>query len=102
MGLGTLAELGRLRGRFTDPAVEVDLGNAAETAAHVGLAAITGGLSLIASGLLTQRVPDNPCKVALSGGSNPSDSARSDKAPADAAAGAVESVLDGIRKLFGR
>jgi uncharacterized protein involved in outer membrane biogenesis len=101
VGFGTLAELGRLRGPFSAPQVEADLGNAAEAAAHVGLAAITGGLSLIASGLLMQRVPDNPCQVALSGGSAKSAPTRAEKAAPDAPS-AVESMLDGIKKLFGR
>ena len=95
LGLGTLAELGRLRGTFADPDVEADLGNAARTATHIGLAAITGGLSLIASGLLAERVPDNPCKVAL--GDNAGARTADGGEP-----GAVESVIGNIRKIFGR
>jgi hypothetical protein len=97
IGLGTLAELGRLRGTLSDPDVEVDLGNAAEAAAHVGLAAITGGVSLIASGLLAKRVPDRPCQVALNGGSGGREPARESAEP-----GVIDNVLDNIGKLFGR
>jgi uncharacterized protein involved in outer membrane biogenesis len=93
VGLGTLAELGRLRGSFTHPKVEVDVGEAAETAAHVGLAAITGGLSLIASGLLANRVPDHPCQVALTGAA--SQPTATQKAPT-----VVDDVIESVKRLF--
>jgi hypothetical protein len=92
VGLGTLAELGRLRGSFTHPKVEVDVGEAAETAAHVGLAAITGGLSLIASGLLASRVPDHPCQVALTGAAP--------RPPATQAPTVVDDVIESVKRLF--
>jgi uncharacterized protein involved in outer membrane biogenesis len=94
LGIGTLADLGRLRGTLSHPDVEVDVGNAAKTAGHIGLAAITGGLSLIASGLLAERVPDHPCQVALNA-NTPSRSAQSEP-------GVVDSVIGGIKKFFGR
>ena len=94
LGIGTLADLGRLRGTLSHPDVEVDLGDVAKTATHIGLAAITGGLSLIASGLLAERVPDHPCKVALNANA-PGRSASSEP-------GVVDSVVGGIKKIFGR
>jgi uncharacterized protein involved in outer membrane biogenesis len=96
VSLGPLAELGRLRGTLADPEVEVDLGNAAEAAAHIGLAAITGGLSLIASGLLAERVPDHPCEVALRGGGRSRKASGTREEP-----GVVDSVIGNIKKLFG-
>lgn len=93
LGLGTLAELGRVRGTLADPKLEVDLGGAAETAAHLGLAAVTGGLSLIASGLLAERVPDHPCQVALSG----VETRRAATEPSNV----VDSLVDRIKNFFG-
>jgi len=54
-----------------------------------------GGLSLIASGLLAERVPDNPCKVAIGG------TAESKNATAKES-GVADSILGNIKKLFGR
>lgn len=96
VGLGSLADLGRLRGSLADPKVEIDAAGAATAAAQIGLAAATGGLSLLAGRFLTDGVPDHPCQVALTG------AVRSQRAEAERKPGIVESVVDGIKRLFGR
>jgi hypothetical protein len=96
VGLGSLADLGRLRGSLAEPKVEIDAAGAATAAAQLGLAAATGGLSLLAGTLLTDSVPDHPCQVALTG------VVRSQRAEAEQKPGIVESVVDGIKRLFGR
>lgn len=96
LGLGGLASLGRLRGTLADPKVELDMGGTATAAAQLGLAAATGGLSLLAGGLLSDKVPDRPCQTALLG------EVRAQQPPSEPKPGVVDSVVGGIRKLFGR
>lgn len=97
IGLGGLASLARLRGNLADPRVEIDMGSAAKAATQLGLAAATGGLSLLAGGLLLpDSVPDRPCQAALTG------TTRGQEKPSQEKAGVVDSVVGGIKKLFGR
>lgn len=96
IGLGGLASLARLRGSLADPKVELDMSGTAQAAAQLGLAAATGGLSLLAGGLLSERVPDRPCQVALTGATRAQDGPRQEQP------GIVDSVVGGIKKLFGR
>jgi uncharacterized protein involved in outer membrane biogenesis len=97
VGLGGLASLGRLRGSLANPRVQLDMSGTAQAAAQLGLAAATGGLSLLAGGLLSSSVPDNACQAALTGAS-----ARTAAKPAQDAPGVVDGLVGGIRKLFGR
>lgn len=96
IGLGGLASLGRLRGSFAHPKVELDMSGTAKAAAQLGLAAATGGISLLASGLLPDNVPDRPCQAALNA------SVRTTPKPQRETPSAVEGVVGGIKKLFGR
>jgi uncharacterized protein involved in outer membrane biogenesis len=97
VGLGGLASLGRLRGTFAQPKVQLDMSETAQTAAQIGLAAATGGLSLLAGGLLADSVPDHPCQVALTGKAPRSATPAPQSTPS-----VVDEVVDGIKKLFGR
>jgi len=97
LGIGSLASLGRLRGSFTHPTVELDMAGTAKTAAQLGLAAATGGLSLLASGLLSDNVPDRPCQAALTGTMRAQAKPAQEQPPS-----VVEDVVGGIKKLFGR
>jgi uncharacterized protein involved in outer membrane biogenesis len=97
VGLGGLASLGRLRGSLSHPTVQIDMSETAQAAAQLGLAAATGGLSLLAGGLLSERVPDHACQAALSG-----TSARAATKPTQEAPGVVDSLVGGIKKLFDR
>lgn len=96
VGLGSLASLARLRGSFAAPKVELDMGGTAQAATQLGLAAATGGLSLLAGGLLAERMPDKPCQTALTGAAP-----RAPDRPAEKP-GVVDSVVGGFKKLFGR
>lgn len=95
VGLGGLAQLARLRGSLAQPSAELDMGNTASTVAQLGLAAATGGLSLLAGGLLSERVPDQPCNAALTGIARAKPNAPADQSP-------VRGLLDGIKNLFSR
>lgn len=97
VGLGGLASLGRLRGSLANPSVQLDMSGTAQAAAQLGLAAATGGLSLLAGGLLSDGVPDNACQAALTGAT-----ARAAAKPAQEAPAVVDSLVGGIKKLFGR
>jgi hypothetical protein len=96
VGIGGLASLGRLRGSLSDPKVEIDAAGAATAAANVGMAVVSGGLSLLGGALVTDSVPDQPCQAALTG------SVRSQTAAAQEKPGIVDSVVGGFKKLFGR
>jgi hypothetical protein len=96
VGLGSLANLGRLRGSFANPRVEIDSAGTASAAGQLGLAAATGGLSLLAGAFLAERFPEQPCQVALTG-VMPRQQAESESKP-----GVVDSFVGGIKRLFGR
>lgn len=88
VGAGNLARFAKVEGTLANPRVGLDMAGAASTAAVAGAAIATGGLTLLAGGLLIDSVPDNPCQVALSG-----------VAPKEKST--VDRVLDPIKKLFG-
>jgi len=88
VGAGSLARFAKVEGTLANPRVGLDMASSAGAAAAVGAAIATGGLSLLAGGLLMDSVPDNPCQVALSG-----------VAPKDKST--VDKLLDPIKKLFG-
>ena len=96
VGLGTLASLGRLRGSLANPKVEVDASGAVTAAAGVGMAVVTGGLSLLGGALVSDSVPDQPCQAAITG------VARTQKADAREKPGVIDSVVGGFKRLFGR
>ena len=96
VGLGGLASLGRLRGSLSDPKVELDAAGAATAAANVGMAVVTGGLSLLGGALVTDSVPDQPCQAALTG------VVRAQKAETQQKPGIVDSVVGGVKRIFGR
>jgi uncharacterized protein involved in outer membrane biogenesis len=88
VGAGNLAQFAKVEGTLANPRVGLDMASTATAAAAAGAAVVTGGLSLLAGGLLIDTVPDNPCQVALSG-----------VAPKQKST--VDKVLDPIKKLFG-
>ncbi len=94
--MGGLASLGRLRGSLAHPKVALDMGGAAKAATQLGLAAATGGLSLLAGGLLSDSVPDHACQAALT------DVTRSRPSKPQAEPSIVEEVIGNVKKLFGR
>ena len=93
-GVGGLASLARLRGSLADPSVEADFSGAASAATRLGLAAITGRLSLLAGGMLAAAVPDAPCEAALTG------KARTSAPPKEAKPSAFDGIFDGIKRIF--
>ena len=61
-----LAGMTRLRGTFTNPSMGIDEGGTLRTAATVGAAAATGGLSLLGELLIDKVTKDeDPCRAAL-------------------------------------
>jgi len=66
LNLGKLAELVRLGGTLANPTPKTDTKAALKTGLSVGAAVATGGLSLLAQGLLESACDDeNPCDIAL-------------------------------------
>jgi AsmA family protein len=88
VGAGSLARYAKVEGTLANPRIGVDMAGAASTAAVAGAAIATGGLTLLAGGLLIDDVPDNPCQVALSGVAPKKEST-------------IDKVLNPIKKLFG-
>src|SRR5690606_25808646 len=63
---GQLAELVRVGGTLAEPKAVPDTKAAFKTAASVGAAVATGGLSILAQGLLDRKSADaDPCATAL-------------------------------------
>jgi hypothetical protein len=62
-----VAQLVRLQGSFRDPKVRVDAAASAATAARIGAAIGTGGLSMLGNTLLHQTTQGEvgPCEIAL-------------------------------------
>lgn len=89
VGVGNLARFAKVEGTLANPRIGLDMAGTASTAAAAGAAIATGGLTLLAGGLLIDNVPDNPCQVALTG------------AP-ERKKGVVDTVLDPLKKLFGK
>lgn len=100
---GIASKMVRVKGTLAEPKVGVDVLGAAETAARVGGAVMTGGLSLFgeaAFGALTSDEP--PCKRALG---KAAIGAKAGDAPEPkkkgGVEGAVEDVGKGLKSLFG-
>jgi uncharacterized protein involved in outer membrane biogenesis len=88
VGAGNLARFAKVEGTLANPRIGLDMASTAPAAAAAGAAVATGGLTLLAGGLLIDTVPDNPCQVALTG-----------VAPKEKST--IDKVLDPIKKLFG-
>ncbi|SDH05407.1 AsmA family protein [Roseospirillum parvum] len=116
IGAGKLAEMVRLNGTLANPGVGLDVAGAAKTAASVGAAVATGGISLLAQGLMERSSADpDPCATAK-GVASTRPAAESDNsasgsptdAVGDAASGAgkaaedaLKGVEEGLGGLFG-
>ena len=64
-GLADFAGAGRVTGTFAEPKVELSAQGAAKLGVHAGVAAATGGVSLLLGSLLRAAIPAHPCKTAL-------------------------------------
>jgi len=93
----SLAGLVRISGRLAEPTIGVDSEGAARTAASVGAALATGGLSVLGQALLdrTSRDP-HPCQTAL-GNVLPAEAS----GKSGAGAGPLEGIGNAIENLFG-
>ncbi|MEX2524578.1 MAG: AsmA family protein [Gammaproteobacteria bacterium] len=68
LSAGQLTELVRLRGTLANPETRPSTLAAMKTAATVGAAVVTGGISLVAGALFTRATADpHPCQTALGG-----------------------------------
>jgi hypothetical protein len=66
LNAGKFASLIKIGGTLANPTPETDLGGTLGTGASLGAAVATGGLSLLAEGLLDRATADaNPCDTAL-------------------------------------
>jgi hypothetical protein len=98
VGVANLAELVKVTGTLTDPAVGLDTIASAKAALSVGGAVLTGGLSLLGQRFLDSRENDpHPCRTALAGGvpATPQQST-----PAARTAPQQDGVMGAIRRLF--
>jgi hypothetical protein len=106
IGAGELVKLLRVRGTLAEPKIGIDELETVKSAASIGAAVMTGGLSFLAEGLAKRATGDSrPCESAL--GRTPAQ-ARSGSAPsATAPAGQEAPKIGGgiekaIRGLFGK
>ena len=66
LGAGTLSSLMRVQGTLAKPRLATDLKGVVQTGAKVGIAVVTGGLSLLAESVYGQISEDeHPCQTAL-------------------------------------
>ncbi|HEX5126604.1 MAG TPA: AsmA family protein [Rhodocyclaceae bacterium] len=104
VGIGNLAQLVRVGGTLSNPEIKMDPVGAATTAAELGLAAYTGGASLLAQRLFSGKSIDNPCNTALGKSSSTQADTSSSKA-APSAKTDVEQIshdaANALRGLFG-
>lgn len=93
---GSLAGLVRIRGPLTEPAIGIDQAGAAKTAASIGAALATGGLSVLGQALLERQTRDpHPCRTALGQAAPPDSSGRSGDGGNESG-----SALEGLGKTF--
>lgn len=99
LNLGQVAGLVRLGGTLANPSPKADTEAALKKGLSVGTAVATGGLSLLAEGLLSDGVADdqNPCDIAL--GKAPVKQATKEK-PAEEK-GTVEKTTDTVKDAVG-
>lgn len=105
---GNLAELVKVGGTLAEPKAVPDTEAALKTAASVGAAVATGGVSLLAQGLLSKSgANSDPCAVAL--GQKPAEStttteAKEEKSTTEKAVDTIKdtgkSITEGIKGLF--
>jgi len=106
IGAGELVKLMRVRGTMAEPKFGIDELETAKSAASIGAAVMTGGLSFLAEGLVKRTTADpRPCETALGrtpaparAASGPSAKAPAGQQPAKPA-GPVDQI---IRGLFGK
>lgn len=97
---GRLVEMLRLGGTMANPQVGIDAAGAARAAASVGLGIATGGLSLLAEGLIDRGVRDaTPCATAL--GAAPTPMEGSESQPQEQTTSPLPSVPDAGQVLEG-
>ena len=95
----SLAELVRLRGTFANPKVAPDTKAALKAGLSAGAAVATGGLSLLAQGLLgNSKADSDPCATAL--GKTPERKTTTDKS-GDTTRSLGDSLKDKLKGLFG-
>lgn len=97
----SLASLVRIHGPLAQPTVGIDSEGAARTAASVGAALATGGLSVLGQALLdrTSRDP-HPCQTAM-GKVLPAEASGKSGGGASKPAGPLEGIGNAIENLFG-
>lgn len=99
IGLGTLSDSVYIRGTLANPTPAADAAGIARTAATVGGAVATGGLSLIARGLFDRAVAsDTPCAVAL--GHAEAQTTREKPAADEKDSSVLEKATDEVRGMF--
>ncbi|MEM6998954.1 MAG: AsmA family protein, partial [Pseudomonadota bacterium] len=99
ISLGQLAELVRLGGTLANPKVKTDTKAALKTSLSAGAAVATGGLSILAQGLLDKSGSDqNPCDIALGKVTAKSSSTATKQAESKSA---VESTTDKVKESAG-
>lgn len=90
---GQLASLVRVGGTLANPKPTTDVGEALSTGLSVGTAVATGGLSILAQGLLDRGTADaDPCATAL--GQKPATTAKQESAEKTPTTKAVDTVKD--------
>ena len=96
-----LAELVRLQGTFANPKVAPDTKAALKAGLSAGAAVATGGLSLLAQGLLNKSTAESdPCAVAL--GKEPAQKTQPQQEPEPATEKPLDSIKNKLKGLFGR
>ena len=105
---GALAGLVRVKGTLAEPSVGLDEIGAAKTAASVGAALATGGLSILGEALISGATRDeHPCLTALGKAPPPKaakktgGSTQSAPAPAKKETKRPASVLEGVGNALG-
>lgn len=97
----SLASLVRIHGPLAKPTVGIDSEGAARTAASVGAALATGGLSVLGQALLDRRTRDpHPCQTAMGKGL-PAEVPGKSGGDASKPAGPLEGIGSAIENLFG-
>ncbi|MCK5295363.1 MAG: hypothetical protein KAJ75_00605, partial [Alphaproteobacteria bacterium] len=68
IGVGSLVDMVRVRGTIAEPKLKVDAVGVAKTAATIGAAVASGGISLLGQTMFSSIAKDsNPCETALHG-----------------------------------
>jgi uncharacterized protein involved in outer membrane biogenesis len=115
VGVGNLAKMVRIGGTFAEPKAQLDAMEALKTAANVGAAVATGGLSVIAGAVAgkasgSSGKDNNPCMTALGQKAPASASAEPKAEPAKPAASPAASAVETLKaapggvlnKVFGK